>query len=377
MKRSFNLFIELHKEVQKKKRGLDEDPVGTGWENLFTDQLAFFLSADLAAATSLARLYLGDVAGEKDVQVTKVSTQAGSEFMEGGTPDLKFDLHDKTCIYVEHKIEVPLDHGQLQKYLGDEQGKVALVSHRGQKVPDDVPRKNYLRPKDRLYFDWHDVYRTLDKKETPEAFGALRRHFLDYMRNIGLAPSNLPEKWKLLFEHRGEEENQKVQRDFGKLLDSVVPDLRDRGLVSGGVSHSGKSATPSPDDDRWGRPDDRWWAHLYIRPRRIRTDLEDVSMTSGDECLVIDLICDSKQHSKKAKAVHDKLHEGFFKDSNDYQWHAVKHETGGKYGLCVSLATPLKSFFERHIDDSALRAALKTSTVEALDRMLDAVKAVA
>ena len=51
-----NLFIELHET----KFGTSERRFGTGWENLFTEQLAFFLNADLPAATDLAHLYLGD-----------------------------------------------------------------------------------------------------------------------------------------------------------------------------------------------------------------------------------------------------------------------------------------------------------------------------
>lgn len=49
-----NLFIELHEA----RFGTAERRFGTGWENLFTEQLAFFLAADLGAATGLARLFL-------------------------------------------------------------------------------------------------------------------------------------------------------------------------------------------------------------------------------------------------------------------------------------------------------------------------------
>ena len=98
-----NLFIELHEA----KFGTAEGRFGTGWENLFTQQLAFFLTADLGAATSLARLLLTG----KEIAVVGVITQPR---MTHGKPDLRIEFEGGTCLLVEHKFDAPLGDRQLQ-----------------------------------------------------------------------------------------------------------------------------------------------------------------------------------------------------------------------------------------------------------------------
>ena len=111
-----NLFIELHEA----KFGTAERRFGTGWENLFTEQLAFFLTADLGAATSLARLYQG-----KEIAVVGVITQPS---VTHGKPDLRIEFEGGTCLHVEHKIDAPLGLRQLHKYLCQGQWFLSVVA---------------------------------------------------------------------------------------------------------------------------------------------------------------------------------------------------------------------------------------------------------
>jgi hypothetical protein len=245
-----SLFIELHEG----RYGTTERRFGSGWENLFTEQLAFFLCADLGAAASLTRLFVG-----RDHSFRGISTQ---QSLIDGIPDLRIDLADGGCIHVEHKFDAALGHEQLQRYLKN--GKVALVSRCGQTVPEEVLKcVDYLRPPDRHYFSWPDVYGALsDLPDAPEGFGALRAHFQGYMRELGLGPPP-PAEWRGLFDDRTDEANQRVQRDFGRLLDAVKFALRDRGLRVQDVSHKGKQAYA---------PSGAAWRHLYVKPDRVRAD---------------------------------------------------------------------------------------------------------
>jgi hypothetical protein len=136
-----NLFLYFHEKLY----GSDEDRFGKGWEDLFTEQLAFFLVSDIPAATALARMLVG----ANDVEVADVSPQVTTE---DGRPDLSLDLVRGGRIFIEHKFDAPLREGQLQDYL--KCGKVALVSHRMQPIHDDVlAHLDYLRPTDRLFLD--------------------------------------------------------------------------------------------------------------------------------------------------------------------------------------------------------------------------------
>ena len=78
--------------------------------------------------------------------------------------------------------------------------------------------------------------------EAPPGFGALREYFRAYMRELGFAPSTLGSEWHRLFEDRTVPENQKVQKEFGRLLDGVKSALSERGYRVQDVSHKGKQA---------------------------------------------------------------------------------------------------------------------------------------
>lgn len=348
-----NLFIELHEA----RFGSAERRFGTGWENLFTEQLAFFLSADLMAATHLVRLFL---AGREET-VVGVSTQARLDL---GRPDLRVQLGSGACVHVEHKFDAPLGPEQLERYLRE--GPVALVSRCSQTVSTEVlANGNYLCPSDRHYFNWADIYNALPPgSAAPDGFGALREHFRGYMRELGLAPTFLPSEWRRLFEDRTDPANQPVQKDFGRLLDAVKAALKDQGLRVIDVSHMGKQASA---------PSGAWWRHLYVKPSLVRADYlrsSDVgAFDPGFEGLLVELVCDGSE-VQRAGAVYGAIRDGF-DDSCGRRWFAVKPRSiAGSGRLRIALATPLVPLLK----SQQLSATLTASTVQALDHLLSAAE---
>lgn len=352
MSRVTNVFIELHEA----RFGSADRRFGSGWENLFTEQLAFFLVSDLPAATALART----LGGGTDVMVEGVSTQVVAT---EGIPDLRLEFAGGTHLYVENKFDAPLGPAQLERYLA--LGRVALVSRCSQSVPADVLRHTgYLRPKDRDYFHWRDVYDALLHAEAaPAGFGALREHFKGYMRELGLAPSALTSEWRRLFEERTEAENQAVQKDFGRLLDPVRAQLRSRGLKVQDVSHKGKQAYS---------PDGSLWRHLYVRPDRVRADfLEAVDCAPfepGYEGLVVELVFDSSRVAT-VWAVHEALRSER-QNLGEHNWYVARPRAIGSDRLRLSLAAPLVPYLRNSADISH---SLSESALWALERLLGAV----
>ena len=351
-----NIFIELHEA----RFGGADRRFGSGWENLFTEQLAFFLASDLPAATALARTLVGGT----DVTVEGVSTQVVAT---EGIPDLRLEFAGGTCLYVEHKFDAPLGPAQLDRYLAF--GRVVLVSRCSQSVPADVLRNtDYLRPKDRDYFHWRDVYDALLRAEAaPEGFGGLREHFKGYMRELGLAPSALTSEWPRLFEERTEAENRAVQKDFGRLLDPVKAQLRSRGLRVQDVSHKGKQAYA---------PDGSLWRHLYVKPDRVRADfLEAVDCAPfepGYEGLVVELVFDSSRVATVREA-----HEALRSDRRslgEHNWYVTRPRAIGTDRLRLSLASPLVPYLR---NGSGISPSLSESALWALELLSGAVAKVA
>jgi hypothetical protein len=351
-----NIFIELHEA----RFGNADRRFGSGWENLFTEQLAFFLASDLPAATTLARTLTGGA----DVTVEGISTQIE---VTKGIPDLRLEFVGGTCLYVENKFDAPLGPAQLERYLA--LGRVALISQSNQSVPADVLRSpSYLRPRDRDYFNWRDVYEALLRAEAaPKGFGGLREHFKGYMRELGLAPSALTSEWRRLFEERTDAENQIVQKDFGRLLDPVKAQLRSRGFRVQDVSHKGKQAYS---------PSGSLWRHLYVKPDRVRADLLEAvdcaPFEPGYEGLVVELVFDSS-----CSATVQKIHEAVLYERQylaEHNWYVTRPRSIGSDRVRLSLAAPLVPYLREGTDISR---SLTESALWALERLLNAVSKVA
>jgi hypothetical protein len=346
-----NIFIELHES----RFGGPDTRFGSGWENLFTEQLAFFLTADLPAATALAQALSRD----DSIRAKGVATQLK---FDGGIPDLRLECEGCTSIYLENKFEAPLGQGQLESYLT--LGRVALVSRRSQSVPAKVlSNPSYLRPTDRHYFHWSDVYTALAQAEAPPAgFGALRAHFKGYMRELGLAPSALTTEWRRLFEERTAPGNRDVQRDFGFLLEPVSANLRGLGLEVKAVSHKGKMALSPPGSE---------WSHLYVKPERVRADLLEATdcalFEPGYEGLVVELVFEASRVTTM-RTIHEAL-RGASQDLRSRGWCVVRPRAIGRDRRRLSLATPLVPYLQQR---ERMSQALSESALWALDRLLSA-----
>jgi hypothetical protein len=350
-----NIFIELHEA----RFGNGDRRFGSGWENLFTEQLAFFLASDLPAATALARTFMGGA----DVTVEGISTQVVTP---DGIPDLHLDLVGGTCLYVENKFDAPLGPSQLERYLRS--GRVALVSRCNQSVSADVlQRADYCRPNDRDYFQWRDVYNALLGAEAAAAgFGGLREHFKGYMRELGLAPSALTSEWRRLFDDRTDASNQSVQKDFGRLLDPVRSQLRSRGLRVQDVSHKGKQAYS---------PAGSVWRHLYVKPGLVRADyLEAVDCAPfepGYEGLIVEFVFDLSCLDT-VRHIHE-LVSSDRQNLSEHRWYVVRPRPIGSDRIRFSLASPLVPYLQDRRDISH---SLSDAALWALERLLSAVATV-
>jgi hypothetical protein len=248
-------------------------------------------------------------------------------------------------------------------------GRVALISRRSQSVPAEVLQNtDYIRPKDRDHFYWHDVYNSLLRTdEAPKDFGGLREHFKGYMRELGLAPSALNSEWRRLFEERTDPENQIVQKDFGRLLDPVRAHLRGRGFKVQDVSHKGKQAYS---------PSGSLWRHLYVKPERVRADfLEAVDCAPfepGYEGLVVSLVFDSSRSATVQKIHETLLYER--RHLGERNWYVIRPRSIGRDRLRLSLAAPLVLYLREGTDTSR---SLTESALWALERLMNAVSKMA
>jgi len=349
---ALNLFISYHEKVV----GSAERRFGTGWENLFTEQLAFFFAADLPSASAVARLLLK----REDVEVTGVATQVS---FDEGRPDLRLDLAEGFSLYLEHKFDAPLDETQLQRYLA--RGQVALISRRTQTIASEVlDNADYIRPVGRHYYHWEDVYRALPRRtEAPHGFGELREYFRGYMRELGLAPTTITSEWRRLFGDREIPENQQVQKQFGRLLDPVKAALSERGLRVQDRSHKGKQA--------YARSGAKW-LHLYVEPALVRADYLVPSDSerfdvAGYEALVVELVFDRGDVAESTFNALPKL----FKDPQGYEWCRIRPHPINRNRFAVSLGTPLVPLLSNEAD---LSSRLSQSALAAVKVLIDAAQ---
>lgn len=91
------LFIDLHEcRVGEARRQFD-----SGWENLLTEQLAFYLTCDLRAADGLAGTLLED----ETTSVTEVTLQPS---IENCTSELALELESGGRLLLEHKVDAEI-----------------------------------------------------------------------------------------------------------------------------------------------------------------------------------------------------------------------------------------------------------------------------
>lgn len=348
-----NLFSRLH----ECRIGDEESRFGSGWEDLFTEQFGFYLSCDLSAAHSLA----GALLDEPAATVSEVETWRS---FESDSPDMVLGLEDGRLLLLEHKVEASLQPRQLERYL--QHGLVALVSRGNLNAPRAaLEHDDYLQPTRGEHYSWEDVFRALPSPEDPPSSQrALREAFRSYMRELGFAPSNLTSKWRRLFRDRTEEENRRVQEEFGRLLNGVKAYLREGyDLEVQDVSYKGKQGYA---------PAGTTWRHLYVNPRRLQAEEVPKAVRSqfgpGYEALTVDVVFDEEQ-DEEARELADRLPSSY-EDSSGHRWHRIGILPISQHRLRVTVATPLSPFFE---DEDGLGERLDTASRETVDLVLGEV----
>ncbi len=163
---------------------------------------------------------------------------------------------DREDVICEHKLDAPLGHNQLERYLTEcsqrgRTSRLALVSATG---PHDISPAvkasgAYLRPTDRGrdYFRWEDLYPIVSQYENDR----LAWEFRGYMEYHGLRPSDI-RQWTDLFT------NPERMKDFAPQWADTIAHF-----ASAGVKIT-KYKKKAPAVLFQGlRP---WLTHLYLKP---------------------------------------------------------------------------------------------------------------
>lgn len=219
-----NFFKYAHEMKYRTSRedGQPSNRVGSGWENFFTEAVAFYLPCDRHALERLCRELLADK--YKDEVPGHVETQVSGE---NGTPDIAISFRSGRRCLIESKIDAALGPGQPGKYLRDGKSLVALFSKRLHELkdPDLLKNERYLHPEGAHHYTWKHLYDWL--RDDPPALEATRfpRYFREYIEWLGLAWRE-PGEWWRLFEDRTVPANQEVRDTFGERLAGVRKELR-------------------------------------------------------------------------------------------------------------------------------------------------------
>jgi len=242
-----NYFQYIHNKLVSDD---PEDMIGSGYEEIFTRQFAFFLNSDRLAANTI----VDSIVPEQSVKVQEIECEksAGS-----GRIDIEIILDNGKTLLLENKVDSKLGKNQLQKYLNDDTIYLAVCSHTNLSIDDQVKNdERYCYPTDphQPYYYWSNIYSLIkDAPSPPEEFQKFRIYFLNYMRSLAMAPTDLPETWRKLFKDRTVEENRRVKKDFGKCLEPAMEYFRDRGHVINTASHKTKVIQPVNEDAPWRR----------------------------------------------------------------------------------------------------------------------------
>lgn len=367
---SYNLFIEHHEKLQsrKKRSGGLINGIGTGWEDDFTNILSFYLSSDREALENFCRLILKQHY-EKPISI---ETQ---QFASEGRPDIVIGMASGSSLIIECKVDATLQTHQLQRYLRIEpnsgyQTYVALISKRILEIPDSVLRNSrYKRPETSPHFFWTDIYQALPKPKS-DNFGIdmIRSFFLDYMGIIGFAPSSLNQNWSKLFEDRTIDENQKVQKEFGRKLSLLGSWLKDQDFKVTAVSHSGIQAIPK------SGPLLKLSVPVYligIGPERARKDcmLRSHAAQLENEVLRVAFAFDVPEAPKQVWSLYNSFPTPLC-DPNDNFWWPVKPYPFSKKRMRLEFVSNLNRFIE---DESEIENRIKSGCVAVIKKIYEII----
>jgi hypothetical protein len=350
-----NFFKYAH-EAKFGTSGEDGTPrnrVGSGWENFFTEAVAFFLQADRQALKKMCCELLGD----RYESPERVETQVGAE---DGTPDIAIWLESGRQCFIESKIDAPLGPGQPGKYLvASQDGKapfVALFSRIHHDVPKDVLQHcRYLRPQGGVHYSWKHLYDWI-RAESPTMDTRLRRYFSEYMEwlRIGWLP---PGPWSRLFEDRTVPENAAVRDTFGERLAGVRNKLRQLEFKVTEADRYGLVGWPR-------KP--QAFHHLAVAPRHTRKEYleEPLERYVGPASLSVYLVYEEPSEPKHAE---DMYREFGGEPFGVYRWVRLSpyRMTNGRWRL--EFVADLQQFLADEPHEMAAR--LVSGCNEVLDRL--------
>ena len=366
----YNLFIEHHEKIQPRKirNGRGKTGVGTGWEDDFTNILSFYMSSDHEALESFCRLILNrDFEKPVSIETQQITDQ--------GRPDIVITLESGSILIIECKVDACLQPDQLQRYLKinsnpENKTYVALFSKRLLEIPGSVLEEpRYKRPDKAPHYFWTNLYNVLPRPNVdcigPEM---MRSFFLDYMGAIGFAPSSLDRNWSKLFEDRTIDENQKVQKEFGRRLILLRTWLKDRNFKVTSVSHSGIQAIPKS-GPLLSLPVPVYFLTVGVQRARKDYMLRSHAAQINNEVLSVAYVFDVPESPEFLMSLY-KSFPAPLKDSNENMWWPIKPYPFSKKRIRFQFVSNLNRFID---DEGEIEYRIKTGCVAVLKKIYEVI----
>lgn len=227
-----------------------EDVIGSGYEEVFTRQFAFLLNSDRVAGNTV----IGNILPDTNASFEEISCE---EMTGDGRIDIEVKLDNGETLLIENKVDSKLGENQLKKYLKDDNVYLAVISQTNLSIGDEIKNdERYCHPTEpkQAHYYWSDIYSLIKHAPSPpQDFQQLRIDFLNYMRTLAMAPTDLPDTWRKLFKDRTVEENRRVKKDFGNCLEPAMEHFRDEGHTIGTASYKTKVIRPVNEETPWRR----------------------------------------------------------------------------------------------------------------------------
>ena len=260
MKRD-NLFLVAYNSIAGKY----------GPEDLLTDQFGALLAIDKRLSTSWFEKITG-IAPDELI----ITTQPPFHDYPHDAPDMLLQS-DRLVLICEHKLSSPLGKTQLKRYLDlvhSEQirtgipHRLAVVGKNRLNVPVTILKDdNYCHPSvNERHFFWKDVYNTLSKLQDldgeTQVTRTLRKQFMEYLRDLGLAPITLPKGFVPYKRHNTPAEKEQ-QSAFGEAWAPTRNWLEDKGYRTNPSSRSGLYIYTTPYSEI---PNHKGMHHILLDP---------------------------------------------------------------------------------------------------------------
>lgn len=356
-----NYFQRIH---GKMATTTSETGVGTGYEEVFTRQFTFFLNSDRLATKHLVSRILE----KQSIHISRVICEKS---VGDGRADVIIELNSEEKVVIENKFDAPLRENQLSKYLEEPATYVLLCSDRTESIPREIRNHNrYFQPTEAKTpnFLWPDIYTLIKNAPSPpEEFQQLRLDFLEYMKNLALAPTDLPDKWPRLFNSSSDGKHKDIQADFGNCLEKALSEFKKRGHSIGTSSRKNKILNPKDEEQSF-------WERIWIYPTELEMDEVDCDdyrvVNDLTEALAIQFVSFEHNHDE-FRELYEQVPRNFDKAPGE-TWYRMKYlphsgQDKRKFGMVRSLK-PLVQ--ERKELPSKLESVIKPT----LDHLLNHVK---